>query len=130
MQQKMIEKLTGEKLNATQHVLNVDELRHIEKRHGRNGEHDHTMANTEKYEQIIEVLQNPDSVDFCIDKNGQRVLSYKYRDKNNKPAKMISFTKVYDGYEQMFIEAVYDSKRGKLHIISSYDKKREPKTAL
>ena len=43
-EREAIEKLMGEKLTATQHVLCLDELRHIEKRHGRNGEHDHSMA--------------------------------------------------------------------------------------
>lgn len=122
-EREAIEKLTGEKLTATQHVLCLSELRHIEKRHGRHGEHDHSMADIEKYEQIIEVLKNPDSVDFCLDKKGERQYSYNYRDKNNRPAKLLTFTKVYDGYEQMVVEAVCDSKYGKLHVITSYTKK-------
>lgn len=124
-ERREIERLTGEKLTATKHVLAYDELRHIEKRHGINGEHDHSMADISRYEQIVEVLQNPDSVDYCVNKRGERVFSSQYRDKENKPAKMITFTKTYDGYEQMVVEAVYDSKRGKLHIITSYTKKQE-----
>lgn len=69
-ERKAIEKLTGEKLTATKHVLSLDELRHIEKRHGTNGDSDHSMSDMSRYEQIIDVLQNPDTVDFCVDKKG------------------------------------------------------------
>ena len=125
-ERKAIEKLTGEKLTATKHVLSLDELRHIEKRHGTNGDSDHSMSDMSRYEQIIDVLQNPDRVDFCVDKKGRRVFSNLYRDKNNNPAKMITFIKNYDEYMQMVVEAVCDSRRGKLHVITSYTKKREP----
>ena len=107
-ERKAIEKLTGEKLTATKHVLSLDELRHIEKRHGTNGDSDHSMSDMSRYEQIIDVLQNPDTVDFCVDKKGRRVFSNLYRDKNNNPAKMITFIKNYDEYMQMVVEAVCD----------------------
>ena len=110
-ERKAIEKLTGEKLTATKHVLSLDELRHIEKRHGTNGDSDHSMSDMSRYEQIIDVLQNPDTVDFCVDKKGRRVFSNLYRDKNNNPAKMITFIKNYDEYMQMVVEAVCDSRR-------------------
>ncbi len=80
-----IEKLTGEKVNATSHVLHVDELRHMENRHGQNGGHDHSMANVSNYKHIVDVLQNFDNVDYCRDKSGNKVYSTKYRDNNNNP---------------------------------------------
>lgn len=121
-----IEKLTHRKVTAKMHVLSVDELRHIEKRHGENGEQDHTMADVSNYQHIAEVLHDPDpnGVEYCRDKEGKIARSSKYKDKCNQPAEKIKFTKTFNNHIQMVVEAVTDTKAGKLRIISSYTKKR------
>ncbi len=121
-----IEKLTHKKVTATTHVLSVDELRHIEKRHGENGEQDHSMADVSNYQHIAEVLHDPDpnGVKYCRDKDGKIARSSKYKDKNNQPAEKVMFTKTFNNHIQMVVEAVTDTKAGKLRIISSYTKKK------
>lgn len=121
-ERKEIEKLTGDKLTATSHVLNVDELRHIENRHGENGAQDHSMSNVDNYKNIADVLHNFDKIDFCRDKKGAIQYSAKYRGKDNKPAVMLTYTKKYSNHIHMVVETVCESKSGKLHIISSYTK--------
>ena len=118
---KDIERLTGQKLNATKHVISVDEIKHIEKGHGELGKSDHSMATIRDYEQIYDVLSHYNSVDWARKKNGDIDTTNAYLDRFGNPAKLIKFTKRYPNNEQYAIEAVNDTK-GKLHIISSYKK--------
>lgn len=117
--------LLGKEVDATKHVLAIDELRHIEKGHGAKGVSDHSMSDPAAYDSIPDVLAHFDSVDFCLDKSGQVVTSYKYAGRDNKPSPMVMFTKKFEGRTQMVVEAICDTKAGKLRIISSYAKKNK-----
>ncbi len=117
--------LLGKEVDATKHVLAVDELRHIEKGHGTKGVSDHSMSDPAAYDSIPDVLAHFDSVDFCRDKSGQVVTSYKYAGRDNKPSPMVMFTKKFEGRTQMVVEAICDTKAGKLRIISSYAKRNK-----
>lgn len=117
--------LLGKEVAATKHVLAVDELRHIEKGHGAKGVSDHSMSDPVAYDSIPDVLAHFDSVDFCRDKKGQIVTSGKYVGSDNKPSPMVMFTKKFEGRTQMVVEAICDTKAGKLRIISSYAKRNK-----
>lgn len=123
---KDIERLTGQKLNATKHVISADEIKHIEKGHGEQGRSDHSMSSIRDYEQIADVLSHYNNVDWAHKKNGDIDTTNAYLDREGKPARLIKFTKQYPNNEQYAIEAVSDTK-GKLHIISSYKKGTDSK---
>ena len=120
-----LSKLLGKEVDATKHVLAVDELRHIEKGHGIKGVSDHSMSDPSVYDSIHDVLAHFDSVDFCRDKRGHVVTSYKYSGRDNKPSPMVMFTKKFEERTQMVVEAICDTKARKLRIISSYAKKNK-----
>lgn len=116
-----IERLTGQKLKATKHVIAVDEIKHIDKGHGEQGKSDRSMATIHDYAQISNVLSNYDNLDWARDKNGNIDVTNAYLDANGKPARLIKFFKKNADNEHFVVEAVNDTK-GKLHIISSYKK--------
>ena len=116
---KEIERLTGEPLNALYHSLDIDEIRHIESRHGINGKNDHSMSNIEDYETIVDVLHNFDSIDFVRDKKGKIKIA-SYPDKNNKPSKLIQYRKSNVDGTFYVVEAITDGKSGDIKIISAY----------
>lgn len=118
-----IEYLTGQKLNATRHVIGVDEIRHIEKGHGEQGKSDRSMSTIQDYRQISDVLSNYNRLEWARNKKGEIDTTNAYLDKSGRPARLIKFTKEYANNEQYVIEAVSDTK-GRLHIISSYKKGR------
>ena len=124
-EREALNKLLGKEINATKHILAVDELRHIENGHGAKGISDHSMADPAAYDNIPEVFANFDSVDYCRNKKGQIVTSSKYRGQDGKPSPMVMYTKKFKGRTQMVVEAICDAKAGKLRIISSYAKKNK-----
>ena len=114
-----IERLTGQKLNAKRHVIDADAIRHIEYRHGENGKADKSMTDIRDYEEIVEVLKNYEHVDFARKANGDISYSHKYKDSQNRPAPHIVYA--MENEKTMYlIEAVTDSKKGVLHIVSAY----------
>ena len=116
---KEIEKLIGTPINALYHSLDIDEIRHIESRHGINGKNDHSMSTVEDYETIVDVLHDFDSIDFVRDKKGNiKVASYP--DKNNNPSKLIQYRKNNDDGTFYVVEAITDGKSGDIKIISAY----------
>ena len=122
---KDIEQLTGQKLNATRHVINADSIRHINKRHGERGESDHTMQSEEDFEQIIDVLKNYDSIELSKDKDGKLKLSSAYKSRNNELAPHLLYKKILNKGEMEVVEAVTDTKKGKLYILTAYKKSRK-----
>lgn len=99
--------------------IKPDELTHIEKRHGIYGEADNSMADVRDLGKIQYVLDNYDNVNLTGE------VSNSYKNSDGLPAKMIIFDKRINGTYYV-VEAVPDSKRKKLQIISAYkSKKRE-----
>lgn len=114
-----IERLTGQKLNANKHVIDVDAIRHIENRHGKNGKADTSMSDIRDYEEMVDILKNYDHVDFARKANGEISYSQKYKDAQNHPAPHIVYT-MKNGKTMYLLEAVTDTKKGVLHIVSAY----------
>ena len=121
---KDIERLTGQKLNATKHVISADSVRHIDKRHGESGVADHSMSTLKDFNEIAEVLQHYDRVEYALKQNGEIEKSSKFKNSENNPAPHILYTKK-DGKTMYVVEALSDTKRGALNIVSAYKTKSE-----
>lgn len=121
-ERKRIEELTGEKLNATKHVLNLNEAVHILNRHGENGKADKSMADVKEFAKIEDTLHNFDSLDFVI-KNGYVETTKAYKNSRNERAKLIIYKKRIDNNNFFTVEAISDAKDGSINIITSYQTK-------
>lgn len=122
-QRNAIEKLIGEELRALHNTISIDEVKHIENRHGLYGEHDRSMATIDDYKDIVEVLHKFDSFGYVYDKNGNIKTSKKYMDKYNKPAKLIYFKKHINNKIAYVVEMVTDGASRDIKILSSYKEK-------
>lgn len=94
-------------------VLDKNGVKHIDKRHGENGEHDKTMSKTEDMARAAYVLQNFDNAYLSKDK------AEGYVTRNGKLAPIVIFDKKIDG-THIVVEAVSDSKKGRNFIVSEY----------
>ncbi|MBQ9460208.1 MAG: hypothetical protein IJU66_09800, partial [Oscillospiraceae bacterium] len=110
---------SGVDVDGYQHMIDGSALRHIDARHGENGEHDTTMRNAEDIARMAYVLNNFDSCTISTDKSGNPRRSSRYMDKNNRPAPVVIFSKKVDG-TYYIVEAVPDGAAKKLHIFSAY----------
>lgn len=111
-----IKNLTGIDVTGNRITMDADAIRHIERRHGINGEHDHCMANKEDIAKICYILSNYDTIAIAENK------SPKYKTRDNKPAPHIIITKQIDD-TYYIIEAVSDAKSKENHIVSMYKQK-------
>lgn len=121
---KAVEALTGQPLNALYHTLDINEYKHIEKRHGIVGEHDKSMASIDDYTKIVDVLHNFDGVDFVRDNKGNIEYS-NFTDKNGKLAPLMQFTMSMGNKEKIVVEAITDGKSQDIKVISSYSHKKK-----
>ena len=113
LEAKTIKELTGIDVNGNRITMDADAIRHIEKRHGTNGIHDHSMQSKEDIAKICYILSNYDNIMSTETK------SYKYRTKDNEPSPHIIIIKqMEDTY--YVVEAVSDSKNKENHIVSMY----------
>lgn len=122
---KDIERLTGQKLNATKHVISADSVRHITKRHGESGESDRSMSTIEDFNKISDVLKNYDTVEISKDKDGEPRLSSAYKTRDNALAPHLLYKKAIDNDQMEVVEAVTDTKKGNLYILTAYKKSRK-----
>lgn len=113
-----IEKLTGDKLNAVYHTLSENEVRHIEKRHGTNGKADTSMSEIESYGKIIDVIRNFDAVEL-VERDGKIQTASKYVNKYGEKAKLVAFKKSLTNTDMIVVEAITDTKRGDILIMSA-----------
>lgn len=113
LESQIIENLTGLKVFGNRITMDADAIRHIIKRHGPNGIHDHSMQNMSDIAKICYILSNYDSIDIAENK------SLKYKTKANAPAPHIIISKkIEETY--YIIEAVSDAKSKENHIVSMY----------
>lgn len=82
------------------------------------------MASIDNYQEIFDVLQNYDTLNYAMKANGQKETSYKFKDSSNKPAMHILYKKRGTGTMQV-VEALSDTKKGVLHIVRAYKRKSE-----
>ena len=101
------------------HSLDGNALQHIEKRHGKNGEADHSMANENDIARISYVLDNYDEVQPALDKNGKQKYSALFKNADGSYAPLVVYSKRIDG-TYYAVESAPDAAAHELHIISAY----------
>lgn len=111
---KEIERLTGREVYGFKQVLRCDEVVHIAKRHGKNGNADHSMEDICDLVRIKYVIDNYDAIwDTGAYVNG-------LYSKENRHAECLTFVKRINGYV-ITAQAITDSKKkGMLFIQSMY----------
>lgn len=119
-----IENLIGQPLNALYHTLDINEFKHIEKRHGVAGKHDKSMAGIDDYTKIVDVLHNFQKVDFVRNNKGSIEYS-NLTDKNGKYAPLIEFSMFVGDKYKIVVEAITDGKGQDIKVISSYSHKKK-----
>ena len=103
----------------------IDYIRHIESRHGINGEADRSMANADDIAKIGFVLDNYDEVVFLKNEKGEIVRNGNYNTKYGKPAPLLLYVKKINGF-YCVVEAVNDGRRKRLDIITAYRCRKNP----
>ena len=120
-----IKKLTGINTSEYKRDMDGDTVIHIERRHGENGEADHSMSDVNDLARIEYVLENYDSMDIQKMEEGNKALNGRYRDAdNNLSRSVVYYSKRVNG-NYYVVEAVPDSKAKTLHVISAYKTKAE-----
>lgn len=116
-----IKKITGVDTAGNQTVLEQRMAEHILRRHGENGEADHSMRDLNDLGRIQYVLDNYDSV---VD--GGTTQSYVTNaDGKNRPAKTVLFSKAVNGTYYV-VEAVPDTTKHTTYIVTAYMTKNKP----
>lgn len=95
---------------------------HIWKRHGENGEHDHSMADVSDIARIAYVLNDPDTLDET-DKSKAYRENHPYLEGKTRAARSVLITKKVNGTYYV-VEAVPNSNRNAAFIVSAYMNKK------
>ena len=103
---------------------------HIEVRHGKNGEADHTMASKEAKTLIPWAAQNADSGEFIRNENGTIKKSDRYFNSDGSRAPEIKFKKITHQGVIFISECVPDSLKKRIWITSAYANKNGSKGQL
>ncbi len=120
-QRRIIKKVCGLDVKATGNCLTVQVVVHISHRHGTNGIADKTFSDSTKIGQIVDVLMHSDSAKLSLSASGDMRLSKKFLDEKGNFAKTVIFEKkMDDGYFCVVLEAMTDTKKGVLRIVTAY----------
>ena len=92
-QVKDINKLLNIDISGYKNAINTSAIVHILKRHGKNGQQDHSMQNSKDIARIAYILNNYDNAELLKDDNGQIKTADGFVDKNNQNSSLIVFTK-------------------------------------
>ncbi len=111
-------------IDVHEYTVNIDRsgFNHIIRRHGKNGEHDHSMSNSKDIARMGYVLENYDHIEVLRNQNSEPVYSYSRINKEGKPAPVLLLRKRIDG-EYYLSEAIVDSSWKKIWVQSAYIKK-------
>ena len=121
-----IKRLLGIDVNGFTNDINTNAIRHIEKRHGKNGKADSSMSNISDIARIGYVLKNYDDVEIAKD-GLDEVNSEEFRNSKDEPAPMLIFSKKINGTYYV-AQAIPDSEYKKLWIVSAYISEKEAGT--
>ena len=124
-----ISKILGIEVSGYRNAINKSGVNHILKRHGANGEADHSMAELGDLSRMGYVIDHYDTVQVLTDQNGEPVTSTEFRGADNAPAPMVRFSKKIDGTYYV-VEAVADNRYKKLWVVSAYMDKSSPVTQV
>ena len=113
-----VKRLTGIDVSEYEHGITPDDVRHIVRRHGENGEADKSMRDNNDTARIQFVLENYDTVELLNDTTTAIASS------DGSPAQKVKFSKTINGTYYV-VEAVPDSQKKKMRIISAYISAKE-----
>lgn len=116
---KGIEAVTGVNVSGYANVIDKSAIEHIEKRHGINGNTDHSMASVSDVARINYVTENFDK----IEATGNESKAWKNRD-NTKSKEILIQKKVSDKFYYV-VEAVPDTVKKEIHVVSAYINKND-----
>ena len=105
-------------------TINGEASKHIEKRHGPKGKHDHTMEMVEDIGRMNYVLTHADNVNYTISSSGKQVTDSQYRNRDNEESKVLNVSKQIDGMYYVVI-VVPDSNAKRIRVKSAYLSKKE-----
>lgn len=114
-----VENLVGFDASGYEIYSTTDTFKHIEKRHGENGQHDQSMKDMRDVALMGYVLNNYDKAELVYNENGQPETTSAYSDKNGKHSKLIKFSKEIDGIQYVVV-ATPENKYKKLWVLSEY----------
>ena len=117
-----IKKATDIDVSGYKHMIDGSAIRHIDLRHGENGEADNSMQNAQDIARVKFILDDFDTCNLVKDERGRTKTSATFRNSDNTPAPLLRLSKKINGTYYV-VEAAPDSKDQKLHIISTYMKK-------
>ncbi|MBR6502291.1 MAG: hypothetical protein IKT42_02505 [Clostridia bacterium] len=113
-----IKELLGINIDGYTHNINTNGIKHILRRHGVSGTHDKTMSNDSDIARMGWVINNYDNVEVLFE-NGKNVTSVEFKDKSNRPAAQIRYSKKINGTYYV-VEAVFENDYNKLWVQSAY----------
>ena len=108
-----IKKETGIDTTGFTHLMDSDFVSHVEKRHGKNGAADKSMADDNDLARIKYVLENYDTI------NASNKNIYKFKNSDGSYAKAVVYQKAING-TYYIVEAVPDAKAKTLNLVSAY----------
>ncbi len=120
----MIFEETGINVRGFKVAIEARQLEHILKRHGENGQADHSMANDTDIAKMEFVLKNPDD----ITKAGKTKAYLYMKDGKNRTADTVLYEKNIGDKTYYVVQAVPDAKAKTLYVVTAYmgnDKKIE-----
>ena len=92
-----IEKIVGFDVKDYGIVLNGEGVHHIERMHGKNGKHDHSMQELKDIARMQHVISNADKAEVTINSSGEVVKDHQYRNADNTESSVVSITKRING---------------------------------
>lgn len=114
-----IQDIYGVSAEDYEQEFSKNQLRHIEKDHGKNGKTDHSMADPKDIARIKYVLDNFDRV-----RPGDK-LTRAYRNNDGTPARTILLQKKIGDKFYYVVEAVPDAQKKRLGIVTAYINKKD-----
>ena len=121
---KDINAITGFDVSNYGISINGEGVHHINRMHGKNGKHDHSMREIKDIARIQYIISNADKADVTINSSGEIVKDHQYRNSDNTESNVVSITKRINGTYYV-VCAVPDSKAKKMRIKSAYISKKE-----
>lgn len=116
--------ITGADVSGYSHVVDKNFFNHIQRRHGPNGNEDHSMADVNDISRVGWIINNYDEV-ILDDNTVHSFFSRGYKDKNNEVMPKIKYIKHVDGNIYV-VEAVGENKAKQLHLLSAYMENTNP----
>lgn len=113
-----IEELTGKHVEGSRVVLDINAIKHIDNRHGSNGQQDHSMENIEDVARMGYVIMNYDDISY------DGITTTGYLDEQGNAAPMIKISKRIDGTYYV-VEAVNSSKKKRNYVVTAYISKQK-----